>query len=210
MIAYGIGVLPIIRELRGAHPRVTQPWYTDDAGDGGKCVHILAHLWELQVRVPPRGYYPEPTKRILVVAPQNVARAEEFFWGMGIKVVTGHRYLGGFIGDSEVEKRWMAGKVTGWAESVETLAGVSRKHPQSVQRVTPGIGNDFVPVEKALRETFVPALFEGLGEGAPEREFACLPVKQAGLALLDPTLTAPENWTASCVIIGHLVAALRG
>ena len=35
MIAYGIGVLPLIRELRYAQPRVTQPWYTDDAGAGG-------------------------------------------------------------------------------------------------------------------------------------------------------------------------------
>ena len=31
---------------------------------------------------------------------------------MGIKVVTGHIYLGGFIGDSEAEKRWLTGKVT--------------------------------------------------------------------------------------------------
>ena len=35
-------------------------------------------------------------------------------------------------------------------------------------------------------------------------------MKQAGLALPDPTLTDPENWTASCFITGHLVAALRG
>ena len=34
MIAYGIGVLPLIWELREAHPRVTQPWYADDAGAG--------------------------------------------------------------------------------------------------------------------------------------------------------------------------------
>ena len=39
---------------------------------------------------------------------------------------------------------------------------------------------------------------------------ARLPVKQAGLALPDSVQTAPENWTASCVIIGHLVAALKG
>ena len=26
MIAYGIGVLPLIREIWGAQPRVTQPW----------------------------------------------------------------------------------------------------------------------------------------------------------------------------------------
>ena len=30
------------------------------------------------------------------------------------------------------------------------------------------------------------------------------------MALPDPTLTAPENWQAFCVITGHLVSALRG
>ena len=36
MIAYGIGVLPLIRDLRIAHPRVTQTWYAYDAGVGWK------------------------------------------------------------------------------------------------------------------------------------------------------------------------------
>ena len=35
MITYGIGVLPLIRDLRRAHPCVTQPWYADDTGAGG-------------------------------------------------------------------------------------------------------------------------------------------------------------------------------
>ena len=56
----------------------------------------------------------------------------------------------------------------------------------------------------------MPALFEGLGEGAPERGVTCLPGKQAGLSLPDPTLTDPENWTLSCFITGHLAAALMG
>ena len=30
------------------------------------------------------------------------------------------------------------------------------------------------------------------------------------MALPDPTQTAPENWKASCVITGNLVATLRG
>ena len=42
------------------------------------------------------------------------------------------------------------------------------------------------------------------------QEDTCLPVKQVGLALLDPAQMAPEKWAASCVITGHLVAALRG
>ena len=35
MIVYGIGILPLIRELRSTHPHVLQPWYTENAGKGG-------------------------------------------------------------------------------------------------------------------------------------------------------------------------------
>ena len=80
---------------------------------------------------PSQGYYLEPTKRILVVAPGNVAREEDLFRGLGIKVVTGHRYLGGYIGDKEAEGRWLVENIMGWEESVEILAGVSCKNPQS-------------------------------------------------------------------------------
>ena len=71
-------------------------------------------------------------------------------------------------------------------------------------------GEAFGLVEEALREIFVPALFEDLREGVPECDNTRLPVKQAGLALSDPIQTSPENWTASCVITGHLVVTLRG
>ena len=79
-----------------------------------------------------------------------------------------------------------------------------------MQQVTPGIGDAFRPVETALKETFIPALFEVLGNVVLEQGVTRLTVKQAGLALPDPSQTASENWTASCVITGHLVAALRG
>ena len=35
MISYGIGVLPLIRELRVAQPCVTQTCYANDEGAGG-------------------------------------------------------------------------------------------------------------------------------------------------------------------------------
>ena len=79
-----------------------------------------------------------------------------------------------------------------------------------MQRVTPGVRDSFGPVEDALKETFVLVLFKGLREGVPERGVTCLPVKQAGLALPDPSQTAPENCTTSCVVTGHLVSELRG
>ena len=40
-----------------------------------------------------------------------MARAEEFLQGMGLKVVTGSLYLGGFIGNQEGETTWLAEKV---------------------------------------------------------------------------------------------------
>ena len=79
-----------------------------------------------------------------------------------------------------------------------------------MQKVTLGVGNYFGTVDKALKETFVPALFEGLQEGVPEQGVTGLPVSHAKLALPDPSQTASENWTASCVITGNLATALRG
>ena len=44
-----------------------------------------------------------------------------------------------------------------------------------MQRVTPGVGDAFRPVEKALKETFIPELFEGLADGVPEQGVTRLP-----------------------------------
>ena len=77
-------------------------------------------------------------------------------------------------------------------------------------RATPGIGDAFGPVEEEIATAFLPELFKGMGDRAPGRAITRMPVKQAGLSLLDPMRTAPDNWKASCVIIGHLVSALRG
>ena len=65
------------------------------------------------------------------MAPGNVARAEEYFWGLGIRVATGHRYLGGYIGYREAEGSWLEAKIKGWTEFVAILIGVARNHPHS-------------------------------------------------------------------------------
>ena len=49
-----------------------------------------------------------------------------------------------------------------------------------------------------------------MGGGVLDIGVARLPFKQVGLALNDPFQMDPENWTASCVIKGHLVATIRG
>ena len=96
---------------------------------------------------------------------------------MGIQVVTGSRYLGGFVVEREADARWIQENVEGWTESVRTLSGVSCKHPQSayvglqkslqqewafMQRVTPVIGDAFGPVEEEIATVFLPELFKGV------------------------------------------------
>ena len=54
-IAYGIGTLLIICELRSTHPHVTQPWFADDASAGGKLVDFQDHMRDMMVWEPPQG-----------------------------------------------------------------------------------------------------------------------------------------------------------
>ena len=77
MITYGVGVLPLICNLRRDHPRVTQPRYVDDARAGGKFGDVMSHFRDLQLRGPARAYFTDPTKRILVVDERNVPQAKE-------------------------------------------------------------------------------------------------------------------------------------
>ena len=60
------------------------------------------------------------------------------------------------------------------------------------------------------KDIFLPALFQGATAQIPRRAITGLPVKQAGISLPDTTRAAGANWTASCRITGHLVAALHG
>ena len=46
---------------------------------------------------PTRGYFPKPTKSILVVKPAMVERAKARFDHLGFQVTTGTRYLGDFV-----------------------------------------------------------------------------------------------------------------
>jgi hypothetical protein len=48
MVAYGIGVLPLIRsQLKHEFLEVKQPWYADDAGAAGNFDFIRRHFTKL-------------------------------------------------------------------------------------------------------------------------------------------------------------------
>ena len=47
------------------------------------------------------------------MAPWNVPQVEAFFRGYGLQIVTGSRYLRGFIMTEIAQDRWMEEKVAG-------------------------------------------------------------------------------------------------
>ena len=167
MFAYGIGVLPLIRRLKRNHPRLFQPWYADDAGAGGTFDDIRAMFEELQKIGPAYGYFPEPTKSILVVPPAMVELAKEYFHDHEFKITTGSRYLGGFIGSRSSCEEYVKGKVLSWETSIKDLSQAGEKYPQAtyaglqkclqnewqfLHRVIPDIGDLFAPVEETLNK----------------------------------------------------------
>ena len=76
-------------------------------GGGGTFGGIRRHIDELIVRGPPRYYFPEPTKSILVVSPRNAPQAEAFFRGYRLQIVTGSRYLKSFVGSKASQNFWL-------------------------------------------------------------------------------------------------------
>ena len=98
MLTYGIVFLPLILDLWESHPQVTHLWYADNTGSGKSFQDVQAHLDTIMVRGPPQGYFPVPTKSILVISKENFQFNKCFFKRSGLTIVTCSHYLGGYLG----------------------------------------------------------------------------------------------------------------
>ena len=117
-------------------------------------------------------------------------------------------------------------KTEDWESTVTELAATAKDFPQSayaglqkslqqewkfVQRATKNCGKKFEDLSKTIFDTFLRALFDDeIEEEDSRRKLAALPIKQAGLALADPAQTASSIFTASSLVVSHLLAALKG
>jgi hypothetical protein len=123
---------------------------------------------------PKYGYYPEPSKSYLVVHPKFVEHAKILFAGFNINIVTGSRFLGGFIGSIEDTNLWIEEKVLSWNKAISKLASAATNFPQAaftaltrslqnewlfVQRVLNGFEHQFSLLKDSLKSDFLPNLF---------------------------------------------------
>ena len=81
MIVYGLSTLPLLRSLLGKGDTEIdwrKIWYVDDSGIMGRYKYIKDIYAEL-TRVGPRwGYFPEPSKSILVVGEGQMEGSKDF------------------------------------------------------------------------------------------------------------------------------------
>jgi len=129
MFMYAVGTLHLIRPLHNP-TRWMQLWYADDASAGGSLSDLRDWFSLLCSCGPSFGYFPEPTKSFVVVSESFRGEAEAVFGGLGIRVVTSHRFLRGFIGSLSARDDYVLSKVHRWARHINMLADATLTHPQ--------------------------------------------------------------------------------
>jgi hypothetical protein len=210
MLLYGVATLPLIDALK-SHKEVIQNWYADDASAIGDLESVRQWLFELIHRGPNFGYFPEPQKSYLVVPERLKDRAESLFVPLGVKVVTGQRFLGGYIGDKEGRQIFVSKKIVEWCNYVEQLANVAKTQPQCafasltkslqfewayIQNVVVDCQDLFSPLESMITEKFLPALFQS-PISSLERTLFSLPARHGGLGIRKPTETSAVFYSKS-------------
>ena len=104
MAMYALALVPLLNKL---HPMCLQVWYADDATGCDKFERMRAWFDALQLHGPKYGYFPKPSKCILIVKPDRLERANEIFKGTDVNLqvdgtkdsgveinTTGTRHLG--------------------------------------------------------------------------------------------------------------------
>ena len=88
--------------------------------------------WDkLSVMGPKYGYFPLPTKTVLIVKKEHEEKARKIFDKTGICITTeGERLMGAVIGSYEFKINYVQNKVAKWVQDVETLCEIAKDEPQ--------------------------------------------------------------------------------
>ena len=89
---YSVATPPLVRALKGDGCWL-QSWYANDSVCAGSLDDIRCWLDRLLEQGPSYGYFPEPCKSYLVVAPNITHLASDTFAGLGILIFSGHSFL---------------------------------------------------------------------------------------------------------------------
>jgi len=211
MAMYALALAPLVKHLQ---PFCNQVWYADDATGCDKFKKLREWFDELVKVGPKYGYYPKPSKCILLSKPERAEEARRLFKGTDVDVLIngckdsgvelnceGTRHLGAAVGTEDFKTRFVKTKVTNWVQAVEKLAVVAQSQPHAafasfthclqsqwtfLARSMPRTSPLFQPLEDAIRKVLIPALLRRDVTDL-ERDILGLPARFGGLGLYKPT-----------------------
>ena len=150
-------------------------------------------------------------------------KAAELFAHDGVNItLDGERHIGAVIGSQQFKEQFVNEKVEKWVMDVHKLSCIAKEEPQSslsafntgmsqrwkyLQRTVSDIEHLFEPLEKAIREKFIPALC-GRTVSDLERHIFALPYRYGGMGILNPVQTARIEYESSCEITAALTALI--
>ena len=222
MDMYAIATKPLVDKVGSVVDKnlCKQIWFADDSGSGGKITEIKKWWDELNSSGPKFGYYPKPSKTIMIVKnPENLQLARDTFGGTGITIgIDGERHLGAVIGSLDFKEKYVKNKVDKWVLDIEHLSEIAKDEPQIahsaftkalcmrwcfVQRTISNVSHLFQPLENIICEKFIPAVV-GRKVSDIERRILALPVRFGGIGLLNPVETSDIEFETSVKITSSL------
>ena len=205
MFHYALGMLPLARKIRHLHGGVTMPFFADDLTLAGRAKECARAFNTVRKFGPSIGYFAGAPKSWVICSGEAEMEVREIMMehDINIQYTRGTRYVGGFIGSEAMEDKWIQPQVKTWEAGVKALAKVAVRFPQAayvglawslqaewqyLSRVSPRAAAHLGPVEKALREEFIPSLVgrPNMRVNDADRLNFTNSVKSGGLGIRDP------------------------
>ena len=221
---YACNTIPLISLLH-TRSKCSQAWFAGDSAAAGSLNDIRTWWNTLNESGPSMGYLPNAKKTWLILKNENnIQKAQRVFKDTGINISTvGKKHLGACLGSPAFKTEYVSEKVSVWLKQLERLTDFAQTDPHAayaaytfgfmqrwnyVQRTIPGISDLFQPIERCLRDKFIPALV-GKSVSDHERKVLSLPTRFGGLNLQNPTKTADKEYEWSVKLTTSLTQKIK-
>ena len=178
-----------------------QVWYADDACACGSIQDLLIWWNQLCVKGPVFGYFVNAPKTWLVSKERFHSIATTLFSDTDVQITSaGRSYRGAAIGSNAYVQEFVRDKVVGWSAEYSALTHGLSSHWLYLCRTIPNISEVLQSLEDNIRLVLIPSLTGCSPPNDTIRKLFALPPRYGGLGIINPTLIAAEEYSASCHI----------
>ena len=227
MEIYGIVIL--LKHLATCYPeRYPKMVAFADYLTSARGLSNLRSCWKVLLVIGPKyGYFPKPSKTILMVKPEYESEAAEIFDNTNIKITSsGQRHLVVVVGSELYRKKYVEDIVSKWKDELLLLLSKSAGiQPQAAYSAyihgfkskynffictIPTMQNHMKIIGDVLRNHFISALSGESPISEHLRQYIALSIRLVGLAVTTPHLNTKVEYNASRLlakdIVDHIIS----